>query len=239
MDRNGLIEHGPITIVAFGDSITFGAFANGEIDYESVYWNVLRKMINNVRLSIPVNVINAGIGGMTATSSLPRLESQVLSHSPDLVIVSFVLNDVGGDIDVYRASLRTIFEKCLATGAETVFMTQCMYNTYVAEGTAEEHLAYAHKTAERQNRGLLDKYMDAAKEVASSMGVPVADCYAEWKKLYELGVDTTLLLANKINHPTREMHKLFAQKIFDIILGDAQKEKEKDISMCEEALKKQ
>ena len=30
------------------------------------------------------------------------------------------------------------------------------------------------------------------------------------KMLYDNGVDTTQLLANKINHPVRAMHKLFA-----------------------------
>ena len=37
----GLIEHGPINIVAFGDSVTHGAFGAGQIDYEAVYWNQL------------------------------------------------------------------------------------------------------------------------------------------------------------------------------------------------------
>lgn len=45
-DTRQLIENGPITIVAFGDSITHGAFGPGEIDYEAVYWNVLKKQLN-------------------------------------------------------------------------------------------------------------------------------------------------------------------------------------------------
>ena len=238
MDRKAFIENGAITIVAFGDSLTYGAFEHGAVDFENVYWNVLRKRINDVYPAIPVNVINSGIGGTNATNSLLRLESQVLAHSPDLVIVAFVLNDVGKDIDVYRASLRTIFEKCLAVGAEVVFMTENMFNTYVADDTPENLREYAAKTVEMQKSGLVDVYMNAAKEVASSMGVPVADCYSEWKKLYESGVDTTMLLANRINHPTREMHRLFADKIFDIILGDAGNTDKTDISMCPEAEKK-
>ncbi len=51
-------------------------------------------MINEVCPTIPVNVINSGIGGMTALGSLPRLESQVLTHRPDLIIVAFALNDI-------------------------------------------------------------------------------------------------------------------------------------------------
>ena len=61
MDIHGLFKNGPITIVAFGDSVTHGAFADGVIDYESVYWHRLSKKINQRRNYIPVNVINAGI----------------------------------------------------------------------------------------------------------------------------------------------------------------------------------
>ena len=66
LDYHGLKEHGPITIVAFGDSVTHGAVASGEMDYESVYHHRLAKMIHGVRNYVPVNVINAGIGGITA-----------------------------------------------------------------------------------------------------------------------------------------------------------------------------
>ena len=87
MSLEGLKEYGPITIVAFGDSVTHGAFASGEIDYDAVYWNRFRKRINELRNYVPVNVINAGIGGIDAEGSLYRIDSQVLKYDPDLVIV--------------------------------------------------------------------------------------------------------------------------------------------------------
>ena len=94
LDRAGLIEHGPITIVAFGDSVTHGAFGIDEIDYEAVYWSRLGRKINGIRRYVPVNVINAGIGGVTANGSLGRIDKQVLAHNPDLITVCFGLNDV-------------------------------------------------------------------------------------------------------------------------------------------------
>ena len=69
MDIDGLTEHGPINIVAFGDSVTHGFF-DGAPDYENVYWNQLRKKLLAVRDYVPVNVIDAGIGGITAKGSL-------------------------------------------------------------------------------------------------------------------------------------------------------------------------
>lgn len=219
MDYDGLVKNGPITIVAFGDSVTHGAVASGEINYETVYWNRLRKKILEVRDYIPVNVINAGIGGITAARSLERMESQVLAHNPDLVIVCFGLNDVNGELDSYLGALKTIFEKCRQRCIDVIFMTPNMLNTYVCEGTAEEHLNYANVTAKMQNEGRMDLYMESAVTLAQNMGVAVCDCYQEWKKLSETQ-DTTKLLANHINHPIKEMHEMFADKLFQTIFRD-------------------
>lgn len=219
LDYKGLVEHGPINIVVFGDSVTHGAVGPGEIDYETVYWNRLRKKINSVRNYVPVNVINAGIGGITATCSLDRIESQVLCHNPDLVIVCFGLNDVNDSLNTYLSSMRTIFERLKADGTDVIFMTPNMLNTNVADDTADGLCEYAKKTADMQTGGRMDKYMTAACALAKDMGVTVCDCYSEWKKLSKTQ-DTTLLLANRINHPTREMHELFANMLFDTIFKE-------------------
>jgi lysophospholipase L1-like esterase len=219
MELSALDEHGPITIVALGDSVTHGSVAAGEINYETVYWNRLRQKLNAVRATIPVNVINAGIGGTTAVRSVARLDRQVLCHNPDLVIVCFGLNDINGTREQYLDSLRTIFTRCRESGAEVIFMTPNMLNTRVDERTEARFAAYAVKTAEMQNGGRMDLYMESACALAREMDVTVCDCYAKWKELSRTQ-DITDLLANYINHPTREMHELFAQSLFEIIMGD-------------------
>lgn len=219
MEYNDLVEQGPITIVAFGDSVTHGAVGPDEIDYETVYWNRLRQKINQVRNYVPVNVINAGIGGITAKASLGRMERQVFAHVPDLVIVCFGLNDVNGSMEDYLSALGAIFTRCKETDTDAIFMTPNMLNTYVAEDVEAVYRDYAHVTAEMQNSGRMDQYMKAACELAESMGIRVCDCYSEWKKLSETQ-DTTMLLANRINHPTREMHELFADFLFRAIFED-------------------
>ena len=82
LEYDGLVKYGAITIVAFGDSVTHGAVGPDEISYDTVYWNRLRKKLNEVRDYMPVNVINAGIGGITAEGSLERMERDVFSHHP-------------------------------------------------------------------------------------------------------------------------------------------------------------
>lgn len=220
LDKEGLIKNGPITIVAFGDSVTHGAVAPGEINYETVYWNRLKKKINNLRNYVPVNVINAGIGGTSAKGSLERMDRQVLSHNPDLIIVCFGLNDVNGSLQDYIDSLKEIFDKGLKSGAEIIFMTPNMLNTSVEEDTPKEHYEYAIKTAQMQNEGKMDLYIESAVKLAGKMGIKVCDCYKKWKKLSETK-NITHLLANRINHPTEEMHELFAQSLFETIFEEA------------------
>lgn len=219
MDIHGLFKNGPITIVAFGDSVTHGAFADGVIDYESVYWHRLSKKINQRRNYIPVNVINAGIGGTNAINALDRMESQVLKHEPDLVIICFGLNDVNKPLEAYLGALEKMFTRCIERNIDTIFMTPNMLNTYTSNKVIERNKEYALVTAEYQNSGRMDKYMTEACNLARRMGVTVCDCYSEWKKLAETS-DTTLLLANGINHPTEEMHELFANMLYACIFDE-------------------
>ena len=76
----------------------------------------------------------------------------------------------------------------------------------------------AQDVSEVQNQGQLDRYMAAAIATAEDCGVTVCDCYGRWKALDRLGLDTTGLLSNHINHPTRAMHELFADELFRLIL---------------------
>lgn len=229
MDQKQLINEGPICIVAFGDSVTHGSFLD-EIDYDAAYWNLLRKKINNIRSFVPVNVINAGIGGISAKDSLPRLDKQVLAHNPDLVIVCFGLNDMGYPLEEYLSALGTIFDRCTESGAEVIYMSPNMFNTYVADDTLPKHREYAVCTADFQNSGRADLYHYAAMNLAREKNVKVCDCYSKWKKLSETQ-DTTMLLVNRVNHPTKEMHKLFADSLFETIFDELPEKMENSSTM--------
>ena len=191
LDIHGLIKNGAVNIVVFGDSVSHGAF-NGYFDYDAVYHNLLRKKLLSVGDTLPINVINSAIGGTTATASLLRLERDVLSHHPDLVIVCFGLNDVNGSLDSYLSSLREIFTKC-SEHSEVIFLTPNMLNTYVADDTPKQHLEYASKTCDMQNSGRMDEFIYSAKALAESLSISVCDCYSIWKELSKTE-DTTLFV---------------------------------------------
>ena len=229
LDREGLEVYGPVNIVIFGDSVSHGA-VNEYNDYENVYWNLLKKKLNNFRDYMPVNMINASIGGTTARLSIPRMERDVFSHRPDLVIVCFGLNDVNGALDDYLDALNQIFQRCKQENCEVIFLTPNMLNTYVAEDTLPTLKDYAAITAEFQNGGKMDAFINGAKNLAKEMGIVVCDCYSKWKELSKTQ-DTTLLLANRINHPTSQMHRLFADELYSIIIGEDTAQKQSDSTM--------
>ena len=143
----------------------------------------------------------------------------MLDYHPELVIGCFGLNDApNGEeyLKTYRAGVSSILSRIQRAGAVPVFMTPNMLNTRViAEDIPREYRGLAEKTARIQNDGIMDAYMDAAREECTRLGVTVCDAYARWKKLQQAGVDTTTLLSNRINHPDRQMHALFADCLLE------------------------
>jgi lysophospholipase L1-like esterase len=89
----------PFTIVAFGDSTT--APREGLL---KPYSQVLADELP--RPGVPATVINAGVPGNTTAQAMARLESDVLTHEPDLVIIQFGIND--GMIDVWKDPPATV-----------------------------------------------------------------------------------------------------------------------------------
>ena len=74
-------------IVCFGDSVTFG----WNLVYEYSYPSQLEKLL--VKDFLQIKVINSGIGGDTIKDANKRLDKDVVSFKPDIVIINFGLND--------------------------------------------------------------------------------------------------------------------------------------------------
>ncbi len=221
-----------VSIAFLGDSVTQGCFelymkTKDEIetyfDKNGAYHNYLAKIFSVIYPNVPVNIINAGISGGNAPHGLERLDRDVLSYNPDLVVVCFGLNDSGGGLDNignYTDALDKIFKKIKDSGADVIFMTPNMMCTGISCHLKEpKFIEIAEGTTKTQNEGILEKYLDEAKNVCAKYNIPVCDCYAKWKQLYKCGVDINELLSNKINHPTREMNWLFAYSLAETIMS--------------------
>ena len=222
---------GDIPTIAFlGDSVTQGCFEiylNEEkkiqtvFDGEHAYHRYLSKIFGMLYPNAPVNIINAGISGGSIRKGYERLEKDVLRFSPDLVVVSFGLNDATDfeeGLPEYKEYLSKIYDKVQERGIELIFLTENMTNTYVKYDMNEAFKKTANLTMGMQNEGMLGKYFDAAKEVSKKYSVPVCDVYSKWLLLAKHGVDTTALLSNHINHPIRGMNWLFAYSLVETMM---------------------
>lgn len=231
--QRDLANYPGVSIAFLGDSVTQGCFethrrAVDELrtryDQEQGYHHQLARMLAVLYPLVPVNLINAGICGDGAVHGLERLERDVLHWNPDMTVVCFGLNDSLKGIehlDEYLDALRGIFQKLQSAGIETIFMTPNMMCTYVDYSITDDLLLNAaEKCVKVQNDGILEQYLDAAKDLCTGYGVRVCDCYAKWRNLYQNGVEVTQLLAGKINHPTAQMHKLFAVSLLETMMTE-------------------
>ena len=110
-----------LTVVGLGGSITQGAGVGwSEDQHYTRYINRVGAYLQKQFPSIKVNVINAGIGATSSLLGKSRMQAQVLSHNPDLVIVDFTTNDGSNDERYnysYEAIIRTLLEQQVATVA--------------------------------------------------------------------------------------------------------------------------
>ena len=126
-------------------------------------------------------------------------------------------NDAGrgeSGIEKYDESLRAIFAKVKDSGAEVIFLTPNL-RINDPDYRCDDKLLEScrRKISENERAGWLDSYLDRARKAAADCGVPVCDCNALWKVMSESGVDTNRLLSNIANHPTRDMHWVFAYEL--------------------------
>lgn len=218
----------PVTIAFLGDSVTQGCYEcykTGEKSIETVfertqaYSTRLAEMFALLYPNVQINVINSGISGDCATKGVERVQRDVLAYNPDLVVVSYGLNDSGeglDGLDAYETALRNIFAPLKERGTEVIFLTENYMNTTVSPHLQDAYfINLAERLAKRQNDGILKEYFKCAKQVCAEMDIPVCDVYAKWEQMAQGGVNVTELLANKLNHPIRQMHYYIAVKLLE------------------------
>jgi acyl-CoA hydrolase len=101
------------TVLALGDSITFGTGAPPEAAYPAVLAGLTGW-----------SVVNAGVPGDTSAQALQRLPGLLAEHRPALVIVSIGGNDLlrRGDEAALRDNLRGILAAVREAGAQALLV---------------------------------------------------------------------------------------------------------------------
>lgn len=216
-----------ITIAFLGDSVTEGCFElirkeDGSIDIVrdagSAYPTLLKNKLESRIPGLCVNIINAGRSGDSSADGLARVMKDVIFASPDLTVVCFGLNDAcRRKPEEYANNLNGIFTALRNAGSPIIFMTPNRMNSYVYEKEFPELLKTSEDCSACQNAGEMDILIRCGIETALKNGCTVCDCYSVWNKMEESGIDTTAMLCNHINHPSRHLHELFAEMLFPLV----------------------
>lgn len=123
-----------VTIAYLGGSITQGGNASpGETNcYANLSYMKFKGMFGQEN----VHYVNAGVAGTPSTFGLLRVEKDVLSYKPDVVVVEFAVNDEGKPFNqyIYESLVRRILK------SETEPAVILMFTVFEKGYNAQEHM---------------------------------------------------------------------------------------------------
>lgn len=223
-EKAGDVRARAVTYVAMGDSVTQGCMQVGVSEYDNVYHQVAKRGIERRYPGTVINVINSGVGGDTAEASRSRWERDVLMYKPDLVTICFGHNDAHGRQDgviPFTQALGDLVGRIRAeTEAEVLLMTPCMMTDRDNEAVAEEHKPLIAAFVQLAQDGILPMYVDAVRELAAKLDVPLLDVYPMWEQMARDGVDIAARLSNGINHPDTAFHIQWGAALEEMLLRE-------------------
>ncbi len=190
----------PVKIVCLGDSVTGIYYHTGG---RRAYPELLESALKKVVLAANVSVVNAGISGQTTTNGLERLDRDVLSHQPDIVTISFGLNDVTRlSPEQFRENLEQLIARCRDRKAAVVL---CTPNAVIDT---------AARPIER-----LNVFCDIIRAVGREQNIRVCDQYRAGEIHRQRDPwGWRLTLSDEI-HPNGDGHRRMAEELCQTIAG--------------------
>lgn len=156
----------PVTIVFLGDYVTSAdSLPDGNPNHVTLLTEWLKGKYPN-----QVTVVNAGMNANTISHMKERIDSDVLIHAPDLVVISTGLNDALGawriPVDEYAKNYQGVIDEILATGeSEVIIRTPNPTNSVSKNKTLRPYVQASEKLATQEHVHLFDFYQVMADEV--------------------------------------------------------------------------
>ena len=189
-----------LKVVCLGDSVTGVYYHTGG---RRAYPEMLQIALSRALPDCQVTVINAGISGHTTKDGLARLDQDVLRHAPDVVSISFGLNDLTRIPQAdFRSNLDELIRRCRASGARVVL---CTPNAVLP--TAARPVS------------TLEEYCDILRRVAAEQSTGLCDQYAAGNRLKQRAPTTWRLTLSDEIHPNMDGHKRMAEELCFCLTG--------------------
>lgn len=195
----------PVTIVAWGDSVTAGGGVGGDaaLWYQNQFAERLRKRFPKSEITL-ITAAWPGYGSKnyleSPAGSEHDFQRDVLDRKPDMVTMEWV-NDAGLNGDALTAQYTKIMDLLRGVGAEPVIITP--------------HLVRMDWMKVDTLKFDMDPrpYVQGLYTFAEANGIAVADASRTWCGLWRKGIPYTTLLANSINHPDLRGQVIFADAL--------------------------
>ncbi|ANU22536.1 SGNH/GDSL hydrolase family protein [Planococcus donghaensis] len=156
----------PVTIVFLGDYVTSDdSLPDGNLNHVALLANWFNKNYPD-----QVKIINAGMNANTVSHMKKRVQSDVLKHVPDLVVISAGLNDAVGawkiPVKEYATNYQAIVEAIVATGDTEVVIRTPNPTTSVEENVEmKSYIQASRELTEHEKVYLFDFYQVMADDI--------------------------------------------------------------------------
>ncbi|HOD51341.1 MAG TPA: GDSL-type esterase/lipase family protein [Candidatus Hydrogenedentes bacterium] len=199
----------PVTIVAWGDSVTNGGGVKAgkqDLWYQQQFVTRLRARFSQSEITLHTASWPGGNSGgyMSAPAGGQYdFKRDVLDKKPDLVTIEFV-NDAYLEGDALKEHYGKIRDALRAIPAEIILITP----HYVRQDWMGVSTVKVDEDPRPYVRGL--------RVFAADNGIAVADAAKLWGELWRKGIPYPVILANAINHPDERGHEMFADALMAV-----------------------
>jgi len=200
-------------VVALGESTTWGYSVSSK---EKCWVNQVVSMLKEFQGS-EIELINQGIGSNVLTPDCPayefsakpaaleRVDGDLIAYRPDLVFLSYGLNDSRGGTqpEVFRQAYQELVDRIRAAIDPVIVLV----NTYYMHEVLYDHCPHW----EESSYDLTEVYNLVIEQFAKASDLILADVYAA-----EVGVDW--IIDQDHCHPNDLGHRLIANRVFEAIV---------------------
>ena len=200
-------------VVALGESTTWGySVSSKDRCWVSQVVHILEEFQGS-----RIELINQGIGSNVLTaecpayehsakpSALERLDGDLIAHRPDLIFLSYGLNDSRGGTppETFRRSYQELIDRIRGEIDPVIVLV----NTYYMHESRYDNC----KPWEESNYDVTEVYNLVIGQLAQANGLILADIYAA-----EVGVDW--IIDEDHCHPNDLGHRIIANRVFEAIV---------------------
>ena len=200
----------PKRIITLGDSITKGVRPG--VTREQTFTYLLEAKLHEAGLECMFT--NQGIGGERTDQALVRLDRDILSLKPQWVLIMYGTNDSYVDIGKtepritqiqYRENLKELTRRIRGAVANVVLMTPPRWSDE------------AMKNGVGENPNLrLEPYVEACREAARELELPLVDHYRFWTEQRMKGVRLHDWTTDGC-HPNPAGHVQLTEQIYNVV----------------------